>query len=476
MLERPASLARAVGLCLAVGLTASCAFGPRTAHPELAVPLPDGFAQAGAEDMDAQPVASMWSAFDDAALSFLVERVRAQNRDLAQAQARVREARALRGLEVFALFPTITAAADEDRSRASTRDPFIPPDLGNTHTVRAGFDASWEIDLFGGARQLRRAARANEAATQAALVSIRLSLVAEAVQAYFAWRGEAARLQLQRRQLANLRENERVFALRYEVGRGTELELAQSRTLLRALEARVPATEAAIARHEQRLAVLAVLPLTALRERLGDGAAPLPPPPTLVSVGTPDAWVRRRPDILEAEQRLAVANAQVGVQLADFFPHLALNGSWGWTGQQWDQIGGADAHRWRWGPVLTWSFLDLGRVRQRYKAAQARAGGAIAHYQQAVLLALEETENALAQYRAANQSAQQLALALEEARKATHLARLRFDAGAIDARYWLETERSELELEDQALSAQTQRWTSLALLYKALAGDFLRRG
>jgi multidrug efflux system outer membrane protein len=236
---------------------------------------------------------------------------------------------------------------------------------------------------------------------------------------------------------------------------------------------RLPTTEAAVARQEQRLAVLTAQPIASLREQLGAPAA-LPEMPALVAIGTPREWLLRRPDVREAERRLAAATARVGVAVSEFFPRLSLIGEGGWTAESSGDIGEDFAERWRFGPSLSWSFLDAGSVRQRVRAAEARADGALAAYDEVVLRALEETENALAGYRAANRSTGALALAVKRAGDAYALARLRFEAGAADSLVLLDAERTKLDLEDQLASAEAQRATALAALYKALAGDFAR--
>jgi hypothetical protein len=172
--------------------------------------------------------------------------------------------------------------------------------------------------------------------------------------------------------------------------------------------------------------------MATLRERLSADTT-IPPLPALVAAGTPEEWLRRRPDIREAERRLAAATADVGIQVADYFPRVELLGSFGWTGGSRADLGSAAAERWSWGPSLTWRFLDLGRVRQRVRAASARAEGALAAYHETVLRALEETENALAGFRSANQTTAELAAAVAAAGETARLARLRHDAGMTDA-------------------------------------------
>jgi multidrug efflux system outer membrane protein len=470
----PSSAVRTALALAVVAVLSGCTVGPDYVRPDTAAP--SAFVEANADHYDsAQPASALWASFGDPVLDRLLLQAQDRNTTLAQAQARLAEARALRGLETFALFPVVTAAASGEKSKPSGRDPFIPPNIGTTETYRAGFDANWEIDLFGRARNTRKAVRADEEAAAAALAAARLSVLAETAQAYFNLRAEQERLRVQRRNVENLAENLALLELRRDNGRGSELDVARSNALGLAVASRLPTTEAAVARQEQRLAVLTAMPIDALREVLG-APAPLPAMPSLVPIGSPEDWLRRRPDVHQAERQLASATARVGVAVSEFFPRLTLRGAGGWTTQQFGDLGERFAERWNWGPSLSWSFLDAGSVRQRVKGAEARAAAALARYDEVVLLALEETENALSGYRAANRTAGALEQAVRRGRDATRLARARFDAGAADTLVVLDAERTQLDLEDQLATAHAQRATALAALYKALAGDFAQAG
>jgi multidrug efflux system outer membrane protein len=225
-----------------------------------------------------------------------------------------------------------------------------------------------------------------------------------------------------------------------------------------------------VVRLEQRLAVLTAWPVATLRSNLAQDAT-LPELPALVATGTPEQWIRRRPDIRAAERELAAATHDVGTEIAQYFPKLELFGDFGWTAQSRSGIGDEEAERWSYGPSLSWSFLNIGRVRQYVKAAEARRGGAIARYQDTVLRALEETENALAGFRASNQAEYELRAAAAAAADAAKLSRMRYDVGASDYLTLLDAERTMLELEDRHVQSEARRATALAALYKALAGD-----
>jgi multidrug efflux system outer membrane protein len=459
---------RAFLAAVPVALLAACTVGPRHEIPD--VPLPVGFDQASVETATQPAGSKLWSAFGSAELDALIARALEANTTIGQAAARLAETRALAGLSVYSLLPTITAEGDRTRSKASTQDPFSPPEEASADVYRAGFDAIWEIDLFGSLRNQNRAIRRRAEADAASLADVRLSIVAETAQAWFSLIGARERFGLQKRQLANLEDNVKILRAQVDNGRATAFDLARAESLARSLAASVPQAEAEVIRQEQRLAVLTAWPLATLREHVAPSTA-IPELPELVASGTPEQWLKRRHDIRSAERQLAAATADVGVEIAEYFPKLELLGSFGWTAQSRDQIGNRSAERWSYGPSLSWSFLNVGRVRQNVKAAEARADGAVALYQETVLRALEETENALAGFRTTNQSEDELRAAAAAAAEAARLARRRYDVGAGDYLAVLDAERTQLDLADRHVQSQTSRATALAALYKALAGD-----
>lgn len=458
---------RSRAVLLLTALLAACTVGPRYREPE--VPLPAGFDQATAET-SAQPADNgLWAGFGSSELDALIARALEANTTIAQANARLAENRAISGTSVYYWFPTVTTAADRQRSQFSTDDPFAPPGGYTSDVYRAGFDATWEIDLFGSLRNEFRAQDRRTEAEAAALADAQLTIVAETAQAWFAMIGARERLALQRRQHANLQENVRILDARVRAGSSNALDLAQAEAEMRSVAASVPQAEADLVREEQRLAVLTAWPIATLREHLAPRAK-LPPLPALVATGTPEEWLKRRPDVRAAEHLLAASYADIGDEIAEYFPKVTLLGSFGWTAEDRSAIGEREAERWFYGPSITWSILDAGRTRQRVKAAEARRDGAIAAYQETVLTALEETENALAGFRAANQSEHELRIGAAAAREAARLARLRYDTGASGYLAVLVAERQQINLEDQHVQSETRRATSLAALYKALAG------
>jgi multidrug efflux system outer membrane protein len=454
-------------------LVAGCAVGPDFVEPDLA--LTDSFVEAGHGPYSEAPIApDFWRSFDDADLDALIALALERNTSIAQALATLNETRALSGLSLYSWFPTAGIGIDQQRSQESVADPFgFPGSGGTTERYRAGFDMAWEIDLFGSLRRQNEAIRRRVEADSAAVSAVQLSIVAEVAQTYFALRGAQQRLIVQQENLDNLVDSVRISEASLDAGRGTGLDVARVRALERSLAARLPQAEAAISRAEQRLAVLTAQPVEVLRTRLLPQRV-LPNVPDMIAVGTPEEWLRRRPDVYAAERRLAEAVAGIGIETSEYYPRLTLIGNFGWTGRQSSDIGSSSAERWGIGPAISWRILDFGRIKQNILAAEARADGAYAIFEQTLLLAIEEAENGMAGYRAASQTAEALAEAVEESRTASMLAHLRFDNGIADYLAVLDAERTLLDLEDQYAVAVTDRTTALAALYKALGGEFAR--
>lgn len=448
-------------------ILAACTVGPRYEKPEMATP--ERFDQAAAEVTIESAGSKLWTGFGGPELDTLIARALEANTTIAQAAARLAETRALSGLSIYSWFPTVTAAADRQKAQFSTDDPLAPGGI-RADTYRAGFDASWEIDLFGSLRNEFHAINRRTDARAAALADAQLSIVAETAQAWFSMIGARERLALRRRQLANLQDNVRILDARFNAGYSSGLDQAQAEAQMRSVAASVPQAEAELVREEQRLAVLTAWPIETLRAHVSP-TTEIPELPALVATGTPEDWLRRRPDVRAAERELAASYSDVGDEIAEYFPKVTLLGAFGWTSQSREQIGEPEAERWFYGPSISWSFLDFGRIHQRVKAAEARRDGAIARYQESVLLALEETENALAGFRAANQSEAELRAGAAAATEAARLARKRFTVGSAEYLDVLVTERAQIDLEDQHVQSETRRATALAALYKALAGD-----
>ncbi len=455
-------------LSATLGLSA-CAVGPEYHAPETAAPqfhnaVEAQFAQAAIEQ-------AWWHEFGDPVLDDLITRALANDLDLHIAAARLREARAIFDDRSLDRLPTVTAAGAYDRRKVQQPGFSEQPIASETYDL--GFDAFWELDLFGRVQSAVDAARADAEAARANLHAAQVSVAAEVARNYLELLGAERRYEVAVANRDNQQETLRLTRVRYELGRGTELDLASAAARLAAIEASLPPliiTERA-ARH--RLAVLlgrqpGTLEFTAGADSEAISKSFTNPLP----IGDPESLLRRRPDIRVAERQLAAATARVGIATADLFPRLTISGFVGFVTGDADQIGESAAEAWSMTPVLSWAAFDLGSVRARLRATEAQADGALAFYEQTVLRALEETENAFVAY-AQNQD--RLAALLDQAaasRRAAELARIRYREGAIDFLRLLDAERTVLEAEDAVAIAQTALNTSVVAIYKALGGGW----
>ncbi|HZX80094.1 MAG TPA: efflux transporter outer membrane subunit, partial [Lysobacter sp.] len=380
-------MSRALALALSTALLAACSVGPEYVRPDL--PLPAHFVRepAGAgTPAGAADAREFWRRLGDPALDRIVDDVLASNRDLQAGLASFDRANALLRGARYDLLPTITAQADASRQRPSRDQGGDGTDL-RSHSAQAV--ASWELDLFGRVRRGVEAQRSEAWAAAADLDALQVSLVGEAVRTYVELRGTQERLRVARENAANQQESLRLVQVRVDAGRDNDFDLVRSRALVEATLARVPALEAAEGAAMHRLGVLTGRTPDALVATLAT-APPIPDVRASLDGETPASVVRRRPDIAAAEHRLHAATARIGVATADLFPRLTLGGL---IGSQATNAGalfesGTGTRLVALG--IDWSFLDVGRVRARIRAADAGADAALAQYQQAVLLALED--------------------------------------------------------------------------------------
>lgn len=466
-LRFPATAFTAATLTL---LLSACAVGPDYRPPQTE---PARFGNAGNADfVAAGPEALWWKQFHDAGLDRLIERGLAANLDLRLAVTRVQESRALFREADLDRYPTVTTGAGLTRGRsqqAGSGDARV-----DIETRQLGFDAGWELDLFGRVRRAAEAARADAEGAEAGLRDAQVSVAAEIARNYFELRGAQRQLDVARRNLQNQRETLRLTRVRYELGRSAELDVASAQARLSATEAGIAPLTAAERRAMHRLAVL-------LGQRPGTLDAELAPaeqPPRLqqLAIGSADQLLRRRPDVRIAERNLAAATARVGVATADLFPRLSVTGFLGFANAGGGSLGPSSTQAWSVAPTLSWAALDLGSVRARLKASKARADGALAAYELAVLRALEDTENAFVGY--AQQQARLASLTDQVAasRRAAELARIQYREGLTDFIRLLDAEGTLLQAENDHAEADAALNTSIVAIYKALGGGWQEAG
>ena len=457
-------------LCLVALLLGGCsqlpAVGPDYQLPDLA--LPDGWTAtvpSAAETPD--DLARWWRQLDDPLLDRLVDEALAGSLDIRLAQARLRQARAARAQSVSGFFPAVTASTAATRSKNAAVVNALP----ERTLYDAGFDASWEIDLFGGTRRAVEAATADQAASAASLQNTRVSLLGEVAQNYVDLRSYQRRLAIARDNLASQSETLQITEWRNQAGLASSSDVEQARTNREQTRAGIPDLDVGLSAAENRLAVLLGRQPGALHGELL-AVRPLPTVKAALGAGIPADVLRRRPDLIAAERTLAAETARVGQKLAERFPSLALGGSFGWQAYSFAALGGSDTLLRAVSGSLAATLFDGGKLRSAVDIQSAVQEQALIAYEASVSSALEEVENALTAYAASRERVDARRQAADAARNAALLARSLYEAGLADFQKVLETERTRLTAEDNLATADATVLTSLIKLYKALGGGW----
>lgn len=452
-------------------ILAGCAVGPNYKTPKTAMPA--AFGNGNQTNVNTNEIViTWWHGFNDTELDRLVDRARAGNQDLRVATANLREARAMRRQVQFDLLPAPNGTAGYTHTLYSQAfEPFVPRSQRNIEFYDVGFDATWEVDIFGRVRRSVQAATADVQASEADRRDVLVSLISEVARNYFELRGAQGELAVAKRNVENQRETVKITEARLDGGRGTELDVAQARAQLNNTLASIPPEEEAIAHAIHRLSVLVGQQPNALTAELSE-PKPLVSLPEMVSIGKPEMLLRRRPDIRAAERSLAAATARIGVATSDLFPRVTFNGNLGLQATTISGLfkGGADT--WSFGPSITWAALDYGHVRARIKASDARAEAALATYERTVLTSLEETENALVDFGQERVRHDYLRESVQASEIAAKLARQRFENGATDFLTVLDADRVLYVAQDQLAQSDTRTATALVAVYKSLGGGW----
>ena len=448
---------------LAAALLSACAVGPdyRAAQPA-PVEL-QGARQAPGVFAAQSPEAAWWRQFEDPVLDRLVADALLANPDLRIALTRVQAARAVFVERRLDPWPHVGAGAEGERVRQ--------PDAvggGIEETYSLGFDAAWELDLFGRLRRGAEAARADLQAEEAGLEDAQVSVAAEVARNYFLLRGAQKRIAVAAQTLENLRQTQRLTETRHELGAGSELDVQSSRARLKAIEADIPLLQSAETRARHRLAVLLGLRPGALDALL----APRPAPAyaRALPLGDTRELLRQRPDVRAAERRLHAATARIGVAAADLFPRISIRGFAGFVSGEASGLVAGRNEAWSLAPSITWAAFDLGSVRARLRATEATADGVAVQYEQAVLAALEDAENALTDYARRQERLRIVAEQAAAARRAESLAQVAYREGAVDFLTLLDAQRSLLAADDALADAEASVNVAAVAVYKALGG------
>lgn len=422
-------------------------------------------AQWTAATGSAQPtaLAQWWQRFNDPTLTGLVTQALQANTSVKSAQAALRQARAQRDAQAAANGPSVGASASAQRSQNGNAD--------GSSRFQAGFDASWEPDVFGGNRATLDASEASARAAQTGLADVQVSLAAEVAVAYVELRGLQARLQIAQRNLAAQQDTLQITRWRAQAGLASSLDLEQAVASTEQTRAQIPALQTSITQSLNALAVLTGQVPGALQATLGPAAA-IPQAPADLALAFPAETLRQRPDVRSAEHQVSAALARVAAADAARYPSFRLSGSLGLSALTLGTLtDGASVLRSVLASVSA-PLFDGGALRAQVQAQQAALDQARAGHEAAVLTALQEVENALAALRGDREKLARQQAAADAAANAELLARQRYQSGLTDFRTVLDTQRSLLSAQDSVASTQATLSAGHVRLYKALGGGW----
>ncbi|HET9818177.1 MAG TPA: efflux transporter outer membrane subunit [Rhodanobacteraceae bacterium] len=460
------SLIRSTVLVAALALAGCVTVGPDYHKPATPVPQLQGLDVA--RESGAHFQAEWWKQFGDPVLDALIQRAAAKNLDLRIAVARLDESRAMLGGAKSQYFPDIEAGISYTRSRGQT--PGVSGQRNTVTAYQAGFDASWEIDLFGGVRRSVEAAHADFGARKAALQDVQVSLFAEVARNYFELRGVQQRLDIARRDIANQQDTLKLIRARAQVGTASQQDVASAEARLSAVEAQLPLLAMQTHADENRLAVLLGEQPGALDVDVSPRT--FQPIDAVLPIGAAGNVLARRPDVRVAERKYAAATARIGVAKADFFPHISLGGFLGFLAGRSNDFGSPSTRAWSIMPSITWKGLNVKRVRSELHAAEARADAAQANYQRTILEAIEDVDDAVVGYNQQHVRVDKLIAQARHSRRAADLARIRYKEGATGFLELLDAERVQLAAADALARGEAAINIRAVALYKALGGGW----
>jgi outer membrane protein, multidrug efflux system len=450
-----------------------CTVGPDYHEPSTHPPAGWASPLSGGETNGSLADARWWKSFRDPELDSLIARAAESNLNLRAAWARVRQARFEQTMTKAGFWPTLDATASytENRFSATGLFPFPPGVPLEANLYQGGFDSTWELDVFGGTRRSVEAAGAELAAAEYGRRDLLLTVYGEVARNYIQARAYQRRLTVLRE---NIEAQQNILGLTRDLfsrGLATDLDVQQSAALLATTQSEEPGLDTGFRDCAYRLALLLGQPPGALLDELS-GRTPATGAPPSVPVGLPSDLIHRRPDIQQAERRLAAATARIGVAKADLFPQFSLTGDVGLESIHASDWFDAGSRYWTAGPMAQWRIFEAGRIRANIHLQTARQEEALADYEQAVLAAFEDVEGALTAY--AHEQVRRLSLqrAVEADEEAVRLAEQLYRNGLADFLRVLETQRSLYQSQDALIDSDQAVSSNLIALYKALGGGW----
>jgi NodT family efflux transporter outer membrane factor (OMF) lipoprotein len=459
-------------MCL--GFLTGCAVGPDYHQPKVSPPSSWASPLADGETNIPANLAAWWRNFNDPNLDSLMATAVQSNLTLRVAEARVREARAEKGVVAGELWPSLGTSGSYSRNRFGAHS--FPPlaEFGvplDYNLYSAGFDAAWELDVFGGTRRAEEAANAEIGAAEYNQRDVLVSLLAEVARNYIGARSYQQRLAITR---DNIRVQQDILDLTsnlFQSGLSSDLDVQQAQAVLTSTEAQVPLLETGFRQNVYALDLLLAQPPGASLDEIS-AEKPIPIKPPTVPVGLPSELLERRPDVQHAERELAAATARIGVAKADYFPKFSLTGFTALESVSASDWFDYSSRAWSAGPTVQWELFEAGRIRANVRVQNARQEQSLEAYQQTVLVALEEAENALTAYAKEQVRRESLSQSVEANQQALELSTQLYKSGLADFLRVLDSERSLYAAQDALVQSDQSVSTDLVQLYKALGGGW----
>jgi NodT family efflux transporter outer membrane factor (OMF) lipoprotein len=474
--------ARSLSVGLLAAWLAGCAVGPSYHVPETVAPpefaaAPAGASRAPTSSPAAVDVSRWWHTLNDPELDSLIDRAIGANPDIQIALSRLQQVRTREAVLVGNVLPVVAASGSAGRGTGSdmTRAGAAPAlraadNKGTLNQIEqvAGFAATWEIDLFGGARRAIEAGKYDVEAAAAARNAVLISIVADVARNYVDMRGLQMRLAILRDNIATAQQSRDFEKTRFDRGLTNELDFQLANRELATLQAELPLLQSDIQAAQYDLAVLLGQYPEELAQELNRPGT-LPRLPETVESGLPVDLLKRRPDVREAERQLAAATARIGVATANLFPHVMLSGA---LGTQSDGIGAQGSHIWAFGPSVYWPLLDFGALDALVSIADLQAHERLIAYKKTVIDAVQDADTAIASFQGQELRLESLTDAIDASARAVLLAQQRYDRGLTDFLNVVDAERQQYTLEDQYTASEQGAADAFIYLYKALGGGW----
>jgi NodT family efflux transporter outer membrane factor (OMF) lipoprotein len=417
-----------------------------------------------------------WETFNDPILNRLVDEARQSNLDLRAATARIRQARAQRGVVGSSLWPDLNSSGSYTHSQGSKNvgagnSSFGAVPGGRRDLWQAGFDANWEIDVFGGARRDIEASNADIQAALANRDAVMLTLLGDVARNYIELRGFQREVRIAQDNVEAQRGSLNLTQAKFKAGLTSDLDVARAEAQVASTAAAIPSLQTAVQQSIHQLSVLTGRAPEALIDLL-ETAKPIPVPPPQIPVGLPSELLRRRPDIQQAERSLAAATARIGVATADLFPRFTLTGSLGLQSNKFEHFTDSSSTFWSFGPGFSWPIFNAGRIRSNIDVAKAQTDELLANYQSTVLGSLQEVEDAMVAYRKEYDRREALSQSVDANQRAVLRSQQLYQRGLTTFLDVLDAQRALYTSQDLLVQSDTLVSSDAVALFKALGGGW----